>query len=206
MTDSPRRRDATANRDALVLAARQVLSLDPFASIDTIARSAGLTRRAVYGHFADRDELVAHVIARGSERFNRIADSVAPTPPVRALATLALRLWDEAAHMQANAAVALDRAHAAETARALAPLRTRLREIGAAGIRAGDFRDDTDAEGLARLIEAGARGVIATLDSADPASRTMAGRAILGIAGLDWRTAGREVDLVDAAETAGVSA
>ena len=70
-----RRADAATNRVALVRAAQTVLARDPHASIDTIAREAGLSRRAVYGHFPDRDSLVRAVIAVAAERFNAIATS-----------------------------------------------------------------------------------------------------------------------------------
>ena len=52
------RRDATENRAALLDAAKTCLQHDPDASIETIAASAGLSRRAVYGHFPSRDDLV----------------------------------------------------------------------------------------------------------------------------------------------------
>ena len=70
-----RRRDATANRAALLAAAQTVLARDPHASLDAIAQSAGLSRRALYGHFSDRESLLREVIAIGAGRFNTIAEA-----------------------------------------------------------------------------------------------------------------------------------
>lgn len=55
------RRDAASNREALLDAARAILNRDPEASLDTIAAAAGLTRRAVYGHFPSRNTLLAEL-------------------------------------------------------------------------------------------------------------------------------------------------
>ena len=63
-----RRRDATANRAALLVAAQSVLARDPHASLDAIAQSAGLSRRALYGHFSDRESLLREVIAIALKR------------------------------------------------------------------------------------------------------------------------------------------
>ncbi|WP_217565409.1 TetR/AcrR family transcriptional regulator, partial [Micrococcus sp. GbtcB5] len=70
-----RRRDAATNHEALLRAAQTVLAENPHASLDTIAHAAGLSRRALYGHFADRESLLHEVIAIGAERFNTIADA-----------------------------------------------------------------------------------------------------------------------------------
>ncbi|MBN9182740.1 MAG: TetR family transcriptional regulator, partial [Microbacterium sp.] len=67
------RRDAVENRAGILAAATATIAHDPHASIDTIARSAGLSRRALYGHFEDRDALIREVIAAGAQRFNDIA-------------------------------------------------------------------------------------------------------------------------------------
>ena len=77
MTDtvSPRRprKDAAANRAGLLSAAARTLAVDPGASVDAIARAAGLSRRALYGHFDDRDALVRELVSSGAQRFNAIA-------------------------------------------------------------------------------------------------------------------------------------
>ncbi len=181
------RRDAVANRDALVLAAQRTLADDPRASIDAIAQAAGLSRRSVYGHFADREALVAAVVERGAQRFNAIAEATADPDPVVALATLAARLWREAAAVQATASISLDDAHVDQTAHALSPLRAAVRRIVDDGITAGTMRQDVDPVVLSRLIEEAARSALRRIDAErTPDARALVVKVVLAIAGLSW--------------------
>ncbi len=189
LTSPPRRprKDATANRDSILRAAASALAADPAASIDRIARTAGLSRRALYGHFDDRQALLAALISSGAERFNAIADSVDDTDAPRALARLTAALWSEAAHVQVAAALALDEAHVEHTAAALAPLRRTVATIVRDGQDAGTLRTDIAAPTLARLIEETARLAVHRIDASSPAATDLAVRAVLSIAGLSWR-------------------
>ncbi|CAN7150878.1 helix-turn-helix domain containing protein [Microbacterium sp. LjRoot45] len=184
------RRDAAANRAGILSAAATTLAHDPHASIDTIARAAGLTRRALYGHFDDRDALLRELIDAGAPRFNAIADAVDATDPAPlALARLTDRLWTEAAHVQVAAALALDETHVEWTAAALAPLRRTVAELVRRGQADGTLRTDVATPTVARLIEETARVVVTRLDASSPDARLLAVRAVLSIAGLSWREA-----------------
>lgn len=181
------RKDAAANRAGILRAAAATLAIDPTASIDQIARAAGLSRRALYGHFEDRQALLSELISAGAQRFNAIASSVdEPLPPL-ALARLTAALWAEAAHVQIAAALALDDAHLEHTAMALAPLRRTLAAVVRTGQDDGTLRTDIAAPTLARLIEETARGAISRIDASSPAAASLAVRAVLSIAGLSWR-------------------
>lgn len=57
-----RRADAEQNVTAILRAAIQVLSGDPAASVEDIARAARVSRQTVYAHFPSRDALLAAVI------------------------------------------------------------------------------------------------------------------------------------------------
>lgn len=183
------RRDALENRAGILAAAHVALAHDPRASVDAIARQAGLSRRALYGHFDDRDALVRELVAQGAARFNAVAHAIDDTDPQVALARLAAALWSEAAHVQVLAAIALDEAHLAETADALAPLRRTVARIVREGQDADVLRTDVAAPTLARLIEETARTVITRIDASSPEARLLAVRAVLSIAGLSWREA-----------------
>ena len=183
------RSDAQANRLGILDAARGALASDPHASIDTIARSAGLSRRTLYGHFADRDALIRELIVSGAQRFNALAASVSDDDARLALARLAALLWREAAHVQVVAALALDDAHVAQTAEALDPLRQTVALLVERGQLDGSFRTDLAAPTLARLIEEVARTVVARTDAAAPAAADLAVRTLLSIVGLSWREA-----------------
>ena len=72
MTHSPRRRGdkRERTRQALIAAALEVVAENGFAgaSLETIARRAGLTRGSIYSNFADRDDLLmAAVASRGMD-------------------------------------------------------------------------------------------------------------------------------------------
>lgn len=58
------RADAVRNREAIVSAATRLLALDPEASIDAIAREAGVARITLYGHFDSRATLLREVAER----------------------------------------------------------------------------------------------------------------------------------------------
>lgn len=188
-TAPPRRprKDAAANRAGILQAAATTLALDPSASIDQIARAAGLSRRALYGHFDDRQALLTELIAAGAQRFNAIASSLDEPHPPLALARLTAALWTEAAHVQVAAALALDESHLEQTATALAPLRRALVGVVRAGQDDGTLRIDMAAPTLARLIEETARAAVSRIDASSPIATSLAVRAVLSIAGLSWR-------------------
>ena len=186
---TPTRRDAVENRAGIVDAATAVIGHDPHASIDAIARRAGLSRRALYGHFDDRNAILREVIAAGALRFNAIAARVDDADSRVALARLASELWTEAAHVQAAAALALDDAHVPETSAALAPLRRRIDAIVRRGQEAGELRTDLPAPTLSRLLEETGRTVVSRVDAGSATARSIAVRAVLGIAGLSWTEA-----------------
>lgn len=189
MTPRAPRRDAVENRLVILSAARTALSADPHASIDTIARNAGLSRRTLYGHFGDREALIRELIAHGAQRFNAIAEAVSDPDARLALARLAARLWQETAHVQVTAALALDEAHVEHTADALAPLLQAVAALTRRGQAEGAFRTDIDAPTLATLIEGMARVVVSRTDAASAGAGDVAVRAVLSIAGLSWREA-----------------
>ncbi|MDR6866971.1 AcrR family transcriptional regulator [Microbacterium resistens] len=190
-TSSPRRqrRDAAENRAGILAAATRTLAADPHASVDQIAREAGLSRRALYGHFDDRGSLVRELITAGAQRFNAIAHRVDEADARVALMRLTSELWQEAAHVQVAAAIALDETHVEETADALAPLRRVLAGIVRRGQDDDQLRTDIAAPTLARLIEETARTVVSRTDPSSPAAGDIAVRAVLSIAGLSWREA-----------------
>lgn len=189
-----RRRDALANREALLSAAQSMLSTNPYASLDAIAQAAGLTRRAVYGHFADRDSLLREVIAVGAQRFNAIAETTDESDPRLTLARMATRLWREASAVRASANIALDDAHLADTVLALAPLRRRIRDLTNAGVDSGAFRGDMPAELLAFLIEETARATLRELRLTTTDADSTVVRVVLSIVGLSWT---EQAELID---------
>ena len=219
ITERRPRRDAVERRARIIEIARDVLLADPDATLETIAAAAGLTRRTIYGHVASREALIAEVIEVGAARIAGSVDAalalamvgaadVDPADresnieadPALAVARLGAALWDEVGDVRASAALAVRDPHRGRVAELLAPVRSRLRDIVAIGSRSGRFRDDLDAEVLARLIE---RAAIAVLDeaAADTIPTSLARRLVmidgLAIAGLDRTDAAAVADRID---------
>ncbi|MBF4630664.1 TetR family transcriptional regulator [Clavibacter michiganensis subsp. phaseoli] len=192
---SPRapRKDAATNRQALVDAAVVALDRDPDASLETIAAAAGLSRRAVYGHFATRDDLVREVLQRGARRIVESLAGITHDDSRIHVALIGARLWAEVEQVRVMARVAVRGPLAREVGTELAPLRAELQRVVERGIQAGELRGDIPAPTLARLIEGGALAVL------DEATRSDIGRTeghslviltSLALCGLDWRAAG----------------
>jgi AcrR family transcriptional regulator len=147
------RRDATENRSALLAAARAELNLDEDASLEAIAARAGLSRRAVYGHFATRDELVRELITLGSQRISAGVLQVHHDDPVVRLALIAARLWHEVEDVRVMAVFAVRGPLKQHTAAALQPVRESVQQAIAEGVAAGSVRSDIAVPRLARLVE-----------------------------------------------------
>ncbi|MBT2517951.1 TetR/AcrR family transcriptional regulator [Streptomyces sp. ISL-90] len=184
------RRDATANREALLAAAAAALGEASDASLETITGAAGLTRRAFYGHFANRDELVLAVIDVGAERLNAIAESTDHPHAPTAIALLGARLWNAVEHVRLLAGMAVREPYAAHAGSALRPVRERLLALVERGAAEGTVRGDIRPDVLARLIESAAISVLleAAATGIDEAEgRRIVMLAVLGTAGLSWQ-------------------
>lgn len=71
-----RRQDAQTNRAALLAAGERILTVDPEASLATIAAAAGLSRRTVYGHFPSRADLIGAIADEAGDRLIRMAEAI----------------------------------------------------------------------------------------------------------------------------------
>jgi AcrR family transcriptional regulator len=158
-----RRRDALANRVALLDAGLAALTRDPDASLESIARAAGLSRRTVYGHFSSRDELVVAIAVRAGDRLVAALDAVhiADDDPATALARFELAVWRAAEPVRFLGALAARSEHRDRALEHLEPLRRRRAELVRGGQDEGVFRVDADAEVLSRVAGS---AVLAVLD------------------------------------------
>ena len=186
------RRDAADNRLALLDAARVMLNDDPESSLEAIATRAGLSRRSVYGHFANRDELLRELVTTGSARIAGALEGVTHPDPVLRLALIASRLWQEVEDIRMMAVLAVRGPLKMHTASALRPLRMSV--IGAIieGQASGRIRTDIAAPRLAHLVEDSALAVLEE-SSEHPMTasegHTLAILVVLGAIGFGWREA-----------------
>ncbi|WP_305091845.1 TetR/AcrR family transcriptional regulator [Prescottella sp. R16] len=94
-TAHPVRAQARANRARILEAAISAFAGDQDASMDDVAKAAGVVRRTVYSHFPNREALIEGLVAEAS---SAIAESLVdglpmPDSPDLGLAVLALRTW-----------------------------------------------------------------------------------------------------------------
>jgi AcrR family transcriptional regulator len=191
------RRDATENRAALLAAARVELNADANASLETIAASAGLSRRAVYGHFASRDDLLRELLTSGAARVSAAIERSHDADPVVDLALIAAHLWREVESMRVMALLAVRGPFKGITADNLRELRSRVLADVTRGQADGTVRTDVDASTLAHLVEEGALMVLAEATARElPAAdgHTLVISVVLGLVGFGWRAAN---DLVE---------
>jgi AcrR family transcriptional regulator len=193
----PPRRDAVDNRAALLEAARVVFSRDPDASLDAVAAEAGLSRRSVYGHFANRDELQREVVGLGSRRIADALEAITHPDPVVRLALIGAGIWREVEAFRMMALTALRGSLRPSTTAGLAPARARVLEAVREAVATGGVRDDIPVERLARLVEDAALAVLEESTRSDLSVRDghrLVMLNVLGVLGLGWRDAGALID------------
>ncbi|AYF97752.1 TetR/AcrR family transcriptional regulator [Protaetiibacter intestinalis] len=181
-----RRRDAENNRLALLAAAGTVLNRDPDASLDAIAAEAGLSRRALYGHFATRDDLIHSLLAHRVSRLLAAVEQVEHPDTPTLLALIGVVMWREVEAVRVMAQFTVRGSHQRELAYALTPLRDRVRHAVAVGAATGRIRDDIDPPILARLVEGAVLSVLdeATRSAIDvPTGDRLVALSVLGMLG-----------------------
>ncbi|MEU6848075.1 TetR/AcrR family transcriptional regulator [Streptomyces sp. NPDC046716] len=155
MTPAPASVRADANRRRILDDALVELLRDPDASMDQIARAAGVVRRTVYGHFPSRDALIealvddaAHAVAE-AHRAGRegVAD------PAEAVARSILAIWPIADRYRLLVHLA-QRSVTVEGIRArLTPVREACTELLQQALESGEFDSPLPAEALAHVHE-----------------------------------------------------
>ncbi|MFJ6083452.1 TetR/AcrR family transcriptional regulator [Streptomyces sp. NPDC092369] len=146
---------ADANRRRILDVALAELLRDPDASMDQIARAAGVVRRTVYGHFPNREALIATLVdgAVAAVAQARVAGREAAEGPVEALAGGTLAVWEVADRYRILVAMA-QRSVTVQGIRArLAPVREGFAEVIQAGLDSGEFTSPLPASTLAYVHE-----------------------------------------------------
>ncbi|HEY0374402.1 MAG TPA: helix-turn-helix domain-containing protein [Amnibacterium sp.] len=191
------RRDAASNREALLDAARVLLNEDPETSLDTIAAAAGLTRRAVYGHFPSRNTLLTELAERGAGRVAAAVAGASSEDPVVDIALLGRLVWDEIEHVRAMTRAVVHGPLRERIGPALGPIHERLVADAARAAEIGTGRADLPPDVVARLIEGAAFTVLDESTRADLSrieGRRLVILAGLGALGLSWREAHAVLD------------
>ena len=96
--DRKRRQRSDARQSAVLDAAIRTLAERPDASMDEIARAAGVSRQTVYAHFPSREVLIDAVTEHAAAEFTTLFDSLEldQVPPPQALTGLLELGWQVA--------------------------------------------------------------------------------------------------------------
>ncbi|MFB7505395.1 TetR/AcrR family transcriptional regulator [Streptomyces broussonetiae] len=146
---------ADANRRRILDVALAELLRDPDASMDQIARAAGVVRRTVYGHFPSRETLISTLV---DEAVGALAQADATvregvSDPAEAVARSVLAIWETADRYRLLIALAQRTVTVQGIRERLAPLRENKIRILRRGLDEGVFSSPLPAPALAYVHE-----------------------------------------------------
>ncbi|TDD79498.1 TetR/AcrR family transcriptional regulator [Actinomadura darangshiensis] len=153
---SGRRRRADAERSIarIVSAARESLTKDPGASIDDIAKAAGVGRMTLYGHFRNRAELVEAALAEALRAGEAVLSDVDLGGDAQAALT---RLLESSWSLVAESTALLTAAQGTLSAGRIRELHTdpakRVEELVRRGQDEGTFRTDMPITWLVNVVQ-----------------------------------------------------
>lgn len=179
VTTRPLRADARRNVEAILDAATACLARDPDASINDIAKAAGVGRVTLYGHFESRAVLVAAVVARAmAEAEASLRGLDLSGDPAAAMVRLIDATWQTTLRYGALVVAAEKSMPVAEMAAAHGEPRERARRLIEHGRAAGRFRTDLPVSWLVTTMHsvthAAATSVYDGELAADEAARAIA--------------------------------
>ncbi|WP_458245738.1 TetR/AcrR family transcriptional regulator [Streptomyces sp. MAI_2237] len=146
---------ADANRRRILDVALAELLRDPDASMDQIARAAGVVRRTVYGHFPNRDALIGTLVD-GAVQAVAAAHSVGREgagDPAQALAGSVLAVWEVADRYRILVSLAQRSVTMQGIRERLAPVREASVALLREGLDRGVFSSPLPAPALAYVHE-----------------------------------------------------
>lgn len=146
---------ADVNRRRILDVALAELLRDPDASMDQIARAAGVVRRTVYGHFPSREALIGTLVDGAVEAVAaaHAAGREGVTDPAEAVARSTLAVWEVADRYRILVALAQRSVTVQGIRDRLAPVREACTEILARGLEQGVFASPLPPQALAYVHE-----------------------------------------------------
>jgi AcrR family transcriptional regulator len=136
-----RRADAERSIAAILDAAVELLSERPDASMEEVAKAAGVSRQTVYAHYSAREALLDAVSERAMAQAVAAIDAAEPErgPPAEALERLVAASW-QTVERHARLLESMQALRSAEELHAFhAPILARLERLIRRGRRAGVF-------------------------------------------------------------------
>ncbi|MFB4304824.1 TetR/AcrR family transcriptional regulator [Actinomadura sp. GTD37] len=153
-TGRRRRADAERSIARIVSAARECLGRDPAASIDDIAKAAGVGRMTLYGHFRNRRELVEAAMADALRAGDEVLSDVDLGGPAQdVLVRLLESSWSLVAESTALLTAAEEALPAGRVRELHAEPAARLEELIRRGQDEGAFRTDMPVIWLVNAVQ-----------------------------------------------------
>lgn len=146
---------ADANRRRILDVALAELLRDPDASMDQIARAAGVVRRTVYGHFPSREALIGTLVDGAVEALAtaHAAGREGVADPAEALARSVLAVWEIADRYRLLVALAQRTVTMQGIRERLTPVRENTVRLLQRGLDEGTFTSPLPAPALAYVHE-----------------------------------------------------
>jgi len=142
-----------ANRARILEAAMACFAADPDASMDDVAKAAGVVRRTVYAHFPNRDALVEGLADDASTALAAALDHPEPDDPAVALAVEVLRTWPVGDRYRVLLSFARKELGEQRIADLVAPVRSRALAHVERGRATGQFSDYLPVPVLVGMME-----------------------------------------------------
>jgi TetR/AcrR family transcriptional regulator of autoinduction and epiphytic fitness len=182
-----RRRDAEENRDRILLAARTLLVTNPGASMDDVAQAAGVVRRTIYGHFPNRDALLAGLADKAAADMLTALSRTdrSRLDPAVALADFSMTIWTAGDQYRLLMALAESEYGSAGLRDLLAPIRAQSMDLLIRGREEGRFATHLPLPVLSNAMQAVTLALLqAVNDELWAGDGSQAARAVLIAAGL----------------------
>ncbi|CAL9295738.1 TetR/AcrR family transcriptional regulator [Streptomyces olindensis] len=146
---------ADANRRRILDVALAELLRDPDASMDQIARAAGVVRRTVYGHFPNREALISTLVDEAVAALSaaHTAGREGVRDPAEAVARSVLAVWEIADRYRLLVALAQRTVTMQGIRERLAPVREESVRLLRRGLDEGVFSSPLPAPALAYVHE-----------------------------------------------------
>jgi AcrR family transcriptional regulator len=149
------RSDAAQNRERILAVARVALTEDGDASLNSIAKQAGVGPGTLYRHFPNRESLVLAVFRTEVQRLADWApELLASEPPLAALRRWSTRLASYVTIKRGLGDALTGPAHDAVTTESHGPVISGLTALLDAGVAAGSIRPGIDPDDLLLLMGA----------------------------------------------------